>query len=197
MLTRSCTPASSAHLCVLFCTSKLFSYINFVFNALFRIFFSFLLNSPQVAKRKPLNKLVYTLLSDKKLKEMMKKHGLSIKGDRRVIAHSPAVFTTMHCTAPRYSALHCSAPLCNALYCIALHCPILLCTALHCPTLLCTALHCPTLLYTALHCSALSYITLHCPTLLRTVLTTFLYRCETWTVQTCTETEPFLPNLFA
>lgn len=182
MLTRSCTPASTAHLCVLFCTSKLFSYINFVFNALFRIFFSFRLNSPQVAKRKPLNKLVYTLLSDKKLKEMMKKHGLSIKGDRRVIAHSPAVFTTMHCTAPRYFALHCSAPLCNALYCIVLHCSALLCTALHCPTLLCSALPCP-----VLHCSTLPYIALHCPTLLCTAL-----HCPTLPY-----TAPHCPNHFS
>ena len=41
-------------------------------------------HSPQVVRRKPLNKLVYTLLSNTDLKRKMKEHGLSIKGDRQV-----------------------------------------------------------------------------------------------------------------
>ena len=35
-------------------------------------------------KRKPLNKFVYTLLSNTELKRKMKEHGLSIKGERQV-----------------------------------------------------------------------------------------------------------------
>ena len=59
---------------------------------------------PQVAKRKPLNKLVYTLLSNTDLKRKMKEHGLSIKGERQTLVKRHQEFTMMYnseCSKPK------------------------------------------------------------------------------------------------
>jgi hypothetical protein len=41
----------------------------------------------KVQKRKPLPKLVYHLFQDKKLKDMLKQHGLSTHGDRKALVN--------------------------------------------------------------------------------------------------------------
>lgn len=59
---------------------------------------------PQVVRRKPLNKLVYTLLSNTDLKRKMKEHGLSIKGDRQTLVKRHQEFTIIYnseCSKPK------------------------------------------------------------------------------------------------